>query len=367
MRRLHAFILLIASGSFVFNAQAASMALNFIDGPDFYQALPNQSPLAEQFTTMVNSPPEPIKIVQKSPVRVAIMLFGSMESIDNKALLLSFKQRMQELNIDYRLDIYIDRSEHGKDLAPYFKMEANQPDYIVMTKLGFIQRRFLERFLHLGKPKVILYDFASPLTHWMRYPPLMYVGFDQELATKKLASYLNRQLPVEANISALVLPEGYLGHVRCDLFLDEMVKFGRHINVVRVVSDNKDDAFYATQVLLGETTPDFIFSCSQNISEGVVAVIKDKELASIVQTNAWGLSSSGLSDLKNKRVKLSMFFMKDNLSVAVAEAIKLDLEGRNMPNLYMANATLVPASLGLESLSLMIDKVYQYSAMLWQK
>lgn len=367
MRRLHVFILLIALGCFVFNAQASSMALNFIDGPGFYQTAPNQSPLVEQFTTMVNSPPDPIKIVQKSPVRVAVMLFGSIESIDNKALLLSFKQRMQELNIDYRLDIYIDNSEDGNDLSPYFKMEADQPDYIVMTKLGFIQRRFLERFLHLSKPKVILYDFASPLIHWMRHPPLMYVGFDQEQATRKLASYLDRQLPIEASISALVLPEGYLGHVRCDLFLDEMIRFGRHINIVRVVSDNKEEAFQATQVLLGETSPDFIFSCSQNISDGVVAVIKEKKSASIVQTNAWGLSSSGLSDLKNERVKLSMFFMKDNLSVAVAEAIKLDIEGRNMPNLYMANATLVPASLGLESLSLMVDKVYQYSAMLWQK
>lgn len=367
MQRMCAFILLVTLGSFASSTQAANMVLNLIDEHDFYQAIPSQSPLTEQFTTMVNSPPIPIRVAQRSPVRIAVMLFGDMDSIDNEALLLSFELRMRELNIDYRLDTYVDSSEYEKDFTPYFKMEADQPDYIVMTKLGFIQRRFLERFLHLGKPKVILYDFASPLTHWMRYPPLMYIGFDQGLATKKLASYLDRQLPVETSISALVLPESYLGHARCDLFLDEMTRFGRRINLIRVVSDNKEEAFHVAQALLEEETAGFIFSCSQNISEGVVAALKEEKLSPIVQTNAWGLSLNGLSDLKSKRVKVSMFFMKDNLSVAVAEAIKLDIEGRNVPNLYIANATLVSENLDSESLKLMVDKIYQYSAMLWKK
>jgi autoinducer 2-binding protein LuxP len=236
-----------------------------------------------------------------------------------------------------------------------------------MTKLGSVQRRFLERFLRLSKPKVILYDFASPLTHWMNHPPLMYVGFDQKKATSMLASYLERQLPEETEISALVLPAGYLGHMRCDLFLDEMSKYNRRINRIRAIPDNKYSAFEATKILLKDSPPDFIFSCSQNISEGVVAALQSEGFGSQIQTNAWGLSANGIADLESRKIKVSVLFMQDDLSIAVAEAIKLDIEGRNMPTLYVANSTLLPAELDSESLRLMIQQAHHYSVELWQK
>jgi autoinducer 2-binding protein LuxP len=366
MRRLRCFILLTVLGGFAVTAHASRTMLNLMDSDDFYQANPEQISLAEQFTSMVYSLSIPIRIPQKKTVRIAVLLFGEIDSIGNRALLLSFKKRMRELKIDYRLDTYVDRSEHGKDLEPYYKITEAQPDYIVITKFGFAQRRFVERFLRLGTPKVILYDFASPLRYWVDHPPLMYIGFDQKKATKKLASYLNRQLTKETRVSALVLADSYLGRVRCDLFLDEMVRYGRHVGAIRVVSDDKKQAFDATQLLLSEKSTDFIFSCSQNISDGVVAALQGDELGT-VQTNSWGLSFNGIGDLESKRVKVSVFFMKDYLSIAAAEAIKLDLEGGNMPNLYIAHSNLVSSELDSQSLQLMAEQAYGYSVVLWQK
>jgi len=366
MRRLHTFILLVALGSFVSSVQASRVMLDVMESSDFYQAIPKQEPLAEQFTSVVNSLPSPIGIIQKRPIQVAILLFGNVNSLENNSLLLSFRRRMRELEIDYRLDIYNDASEYGRNLEPYLRMEKAQPDYIVMTKMGAVQRRFLERFLRSDATKVIVYDFASPLIHWMNHPPLMYIGFDQKKATKELASYLDRQLPPDASISALVLPVSYLGHARCDLFLDEMMSYGRHISRIREVSDNREDAFNSTRVLIKENSSDFIFSCSQNIAVGVVAALKENKVTNI-QTNAWGLFSDGLEESESARVKVSVLFMMDNLSIAVAEAIKLDLEGKNMPNLYVARSNLMPAKLGTESLFLMVQQAYHYSVNLWKK
>lgn len=368
MRRLRSFIVWIVFGCSALTVQAASMTLDLMDSHDFYQLSPRQGPLAEQFTTVVNSPPSPLRVPQKRAVRIALLLFGNTNSIENSSLLMSFKKRMRELGIDYRLDTYTDRSQDGSDITPYFKAAEAQPDYIVMTKFGFIQRRFAERFLRSGtSPKVILYDFASPLTHWANHPPLMYIGFDQKKATTMLASYLDRQLPPDTRISALVLPAGYLGYVRCDLFLDEMMKYNRRVNRIRVVSDNKESAFDAAHAMLNDNTTDFIFSCSQNISDGVVAALKERDLAPGVQTNAWGLPLHGVADLESRRVKVSVLFMKDDLSIAVAEAIKMDLEGKNMPSLYVAHATLMPAELDPDSVRLMVQQAYHYSVELWQK
>ncbi|WP_245595697.1 hypothetical protein [Marinomonas ushuaiensis] len=349
------------------SGQSANIMLDVMESRDFYQAIPKQGPLAEQFTSVVNSLPKPISIAQKEQIRVAMLLFGDVDSLENKSLLLSFKRRMRELAIDYRLDIYIDDAEYGRNLKPFQKMERDQPDYIVMTKMGAVQRRFLERFLRSNKSKVILYDFASPFIHWIHHPPLMYIGFDQKKATKALASYLDRQLLPGSSISALVLPAGYLGHARCDLFLDEMMRYGRHVSRIREVSDNRQDAFDSARILIKENPTDFIFSCSQNISAGVVGALKEKNAAHNVQTNAWGLFSDGLAEPEQSRVKVSVLFMMDDLSIAVAEAIKLDLEGKNMPNLYVANSNLISTELGYESVFLMVEQAYHYSVDLWQK
>ncbi|RBP85319.1 hypothetical protein EBI01_01585 [Marinomonas rhizomae] len=367
MRRLRSFFIWVVLTGITFSVQAANMTLDLMDSQDFYELMPRQGPLAEQFTTIVNSPPNPMRVSQKRAVRIALLLFGDMNSLENRSILVTFRKRMRELNIDYRLDTYNDSFEPERDLTAYFKMADAQPDYIIMTKLGSMQRRFLERFLRLSRPKVILYNFASPLTHWMNHPPLMYIGFDQKKATIMLASYLDRQLAKDTKISALVLPAGYLGHMRCDLFLDEMAKYNRHISRIRAISDDKASGFKAAQELLKESSPDFIFSCSQSISEGVVAAIQAEGVSSQVQTNAWGLSVNGISDFKSRKVKASVLFMEDDLSIAVAEAIKLDLEGRNMPNLYIANSMLVPAELDSESLRLMVQQAHHYSVELWQK
>lgn len=367
MHRLRIFVVFLFLGCACLTAQAANMALNIMDSHDYYQMSPRQGPLAEQFTTIINSPPSPVRITQKSAVRIALFLFGDEGSIENRALQVALRKRMRELGIDYRLDVYLDRTESETDFSAYLKIAATPPDYIVMTKLGFVQRRFLERFLRTGKSKVILYDFASPLTHWMNNPPLMYIGFDQKRATTRLASYLDRQLPPETTISALVLPASYLGHSRCDLFLDEMLKYNRQVSRIRVVADDKVQAFKAAKVFLKETPTDFIFSCSQHISEGVVAALEEDSPGLKTQTNAWGLSPNGIADLVNRNVKVSVLFMKDDLSIAVAEAIKLDLEGKNMPALYVGNSTLMPAELDSESLRLMVQQAYQYSVELWQQ
>ena len=366
MRKLRTFLCLAALSCVSIVGHAANMSLYLVDEEDFYQANPSQISLTQQFSVTVNAVPLPIRMNQEEPIRVAMLLFGVQTSTENQALLLSFKRRMRELGIDYRLDTYLDNSVRGDDLTPYFKMMGTQPDYIVMTKFGFVQRRFLERFLVSGKSKVILYDFASPLRYWKNHPPLIYIGVDQKQATKHLANYLDVHLPDKVRISAITLTENYIGKVRCNLFLDEMFQRGRNVRAIKVIDDNKNAAFQSAQALLEEGETDFIFSCSKIISEGVIAALEENQ-QHFVQTNTWEPVVNSVTDFKRKSVKASVFFERDNLAIGVAEAIKLDLEGRNMPTLYMAGFQIVGAETVPSKVRLMIERIYPYSVALWQQ
>lgn len=371
MSRLRTLIILTVLGCTAFFTSASNATLRLMDESEYTQRIPNQGPLAEQFTGVVNSLPVPINTASSEPTRIAVLLFGDPQSLDNQSFLLTFRKRMRELNIDYRLDIHVDTFALDGELAAYFKILDAQPDYIVMTKLSFIQRRFLERFLRTTKSKIILYDFASPLKAWLNHSPLIYIGFDQQKSTAMLASYLDRQLPPEASISALVLPSGHLSDVRCHVFLDEMVKYQRSVRRIMVVPDNQQRAFLASKKLLEEAPDDFIFSCTQSISDGVLSAIQDSQrqgnMTLRAQTNTWGLPTDGMTDLGDERIKVSVLFMKDAISIAVAEAIKLDIEGKSLPSLYLEKALLVPAGLDAESIRLVVQKAYHYSVKLWHK
>ena len=362
MRRSFCFSVLVCFSMF---SVAADMSLYLMDGEDFYHASPRQTSLAEQFSATVKAAPLPIRFNQAHPVRIAILLFGEKDAVENQALLFTFKRRMRELGIDYRLDTYADSSVRKDDVTLYFKMVSAEPDYIVMTKFGFMQRRFIERFLASGKSKVILYDFASPLTHWVNDPPLIYIGVDQKLATKRLVDYLDRHLPKTSQISAIVSADSYMEQVRCNLFLDEIASHGRKVRSIKVIPDSRAYAFQSANMLLNEGKTDFIFSCSQEISEGVVSALQQKGI-SRVKTNAWKPWFHPSEDVK-QAIKASVLFHKDDLSIAVAEAIKLDLEGQNIPLLYMSGFDVVGTQDGAHNMQLMVEKMYPYSVTLWQK
>ncbi|MCV2402134.1 hypothetical protein OFY17_04450 [Marinomonas sp. C2222] len=366
MRRIFFYFFGVIFSALCVPAYGEDFSLSVIDGEDFYNRYPSQAPLAEQFSAIISSPPVPIRIVQSEPVRIAVLLFGRLDSIENRAMLRTFRQRMREVGIEYRLDTYVVDDQDDK-ITPYFEVQKAQPDYLIVTKMGFLQRRFIEGFLPSSHTKVIVYGFASPLLHWLDSPPLMYIGFNQHQATKTLASFLERNLSEGEAISALVLSDSYLGRERCDLFLDEMRRYGRSINPIFVLRDDKSKALKLARDLLKTQKSGFVFGCSQALSEGVLEAIQEEGVSSTVTTNAWNLSFNSIDYLQTKKAMVNVLFMKDALSVAATEAIKLDLEDRNLPSLYMARFMVVTSDLDSDSLQLVIEEAYPYSVDLWQR
>lgn len=362
------------------SVQASNVMPYIISSHDFYRSSPDQLPLSEQMSAVINSPPDPIRINQLSPIRVAFLLSDSALNIKNKAIVHTFEKRMQELGIAYQILIY-DKLLKGHLDNPYGAIQQDKPDYIIATALDIVQSRVVEKVLQKGISKVIYFDLSTPLANWKYHPPFMYVGFDQVKVATTLASYIDRQLPPKAPISALMLPSGYLNDVRCNSFLDAMADRNRHINDIQSVS-NKQGAFEAAKRILQKTPNAFIFSCSQTISEGVVEAIAQQrktlhtplpqsnsptelgDTSLFAQTNSWGVSPHELSNLSHRYVLVSSLFMWDDLVIAMAEGIKGNMEGRAEPALYVGRSSIMSPEQDNVSLHLMLQQAYRYSKVL---
>ncbi|MEO9654286.1 substrate-binding domain-containing protein [Marinomonas sp.] len=341
-----------------------------IDSQQFYSSYPEQLPLGEQFAEVVEASGIPINKPPQETLRIVIQLVGLESSLKNQAILETFKQRMRELRIDYRLDTFTESGYLGGSegaLQGYLKIAAMDPDYLLVTGGGAVQSRIVERFLLSIKPKIIVYDMATPLRNWENHPPLIYIGFDERQATSQLAFEIHKKLPIKSSMHALVLPPDYLSHARCDTFLDRMYDNNRKIKVIRSVENSKKLAYEAALELLSTSSVDFVFSCTQAISDGVVLAIKALGLEGKTQTNTWRLSSQDIRGLRDGLVLMSYLFKQDELAVGMAEAVKRDLEGARMPRLYIASGSLVNMPLSDERLGELQRQAYRYSRSIWQK
>ncbi|MEL0635157.1 substrate-binding domain-containing protein [Marinomonas sp. TI.3.20] len=340
---------------------AANVQPFVMDSAHFYALYPGQWSLSEKFAGTVNSPPIPLKIQQRRPIQISILLSDQTKSPKNRSLLSAFNHRMKELKINYRLDVLYGKRNHY-DAAEYDKLKQSRPDYLIITDLDLVQSRYIEKMLRDDRTKIIFYGMSTPLTNWQNHSPFMYIGFDQVKAVDSLVSYLHRQLPSTARVAAFVVDSGYLGDRRCNTFLDAMAKENRSIQLVQTMHNDKQSALKYAQVLLKKKSIDFIFSCTQNISDGVVTAIKESSSSMKVQTNSWGLSKDEVANLKSHLVLVSTFFAWDDLAIAAAEAIKKGMEGETAPELYIARASLVSTDIDPESLNLMMQRVFRYSA-----
>lgn len=351
-------------------SHAATLSPILINSQQFYQDHPEQLPLGEQFAETVAAAPVQVNKPPAETLRIVMQLVGPENSLKNQALLSTFKRRMRELRIDYRLDTYIAGDflqRQSEPLQGYLKIAAMEPDYLVVTGVNIVQSRIVERFLLPAKPKVMVYDVAMPLRNWEHHPPLIYLGFDEVLAATQLANQVNRTLAVNDKVHALVLPSGYLEFTRCDTVLDRISNQRRTIKVIKTVKNDEQAAYQEALALLSNSPAEFVFSCSQAISDGVVRAIKELQLVGQTQTNSWRLAPQDVEHLRQGIVLGSYLFMQDDLAIGIAEAIKMDLEGGRMPRLYIANSQLVTMPLTDERLTALQKQAYRYSELLWRR
>ncbi|REG81043.1 substrate-binding domain-containing protein [Marinomonas pollencensis] len=359
MRRLPFKLFVIVMIGWLIPLQAANVQSFTMDSHHFYSLFPAQQSLSEQFSAVINAPPDPVDILQRRPVHITILLFGRANNLKNLSLVDAAQRRLNELKIDYRLETVYGKRNHY-DVIEYEKLKRSRPDYVVMTELDMVQSRYIEQLLRDTHVKVIFYDMATPLSNWQYHAPFMYVGFDKIKVVNMLVSYLHRQLPAKAKIAAFLADSSALGDLRCDAFLDAMAALNRPIQSIQTMDSTRQSGRAAARVLLEAKSVDFIFSCTQNISDGVVSALKEFPNQK-VRTNSWGFSDNELSNLTSQRVLVSTLFRWDDLAIAIAEGIKSDIEGEPVPKLYMARASLISSGLDLDSLKLLIGRAYRYS------
>lgn len=327
---------------------------------------PEQIAISEAFSEQVRAPGVPIKKgSQSQPVNIVFIYPGEQISDYWHRSVSSFKARMDEIGLDYRVKEFftkpaVDFRSQEAHLRKSLKMN---PDYLVFTLDIQRHKRLIQHIITRRSPKLILQNITTPLAAWEGKQPFLYVGFDHALGTSMLADYYIKRTKAMGKYALLYFSQGYVSAMRGDTFIAKLTPHpGLELTASYYTGGSRDNARKAAREILNQT-PDinFIYACSTDVAMGAIDAVK--ETGYPVMVNGWGGGSSELEAIMAGQMEVTVMRINDDNGVAMAEAIRLDIEGKagQVPQIFSGEFALVDREMEPSRLDSLKQKSFRYS------
>lgn len=356
----------IASLLLIVTSTASAMTgYEFTRVSEFIESRPEQKGLMDSFSEMVRTTAKPLKARNSTAVKVAVIYPGVQSSDYWRRSIDAMEARMKHLNINYELRVFLSRPAVDNELQAEQLTSAIRwkADYLVYSADALNHRSAIQRILLKGKPKLILQNITTPFNHWHRHPPFLYTGFDHELGTLKLSERMLANQPEK--YALLYFSPGYVSQMRGDTFAQEA---SQHPELIQTASyytgGNRGKARAATEGVMKENPDlDMIFACSTDIALGAIDALRKLGKLETVLLNGWGGGEAELQALQKKELDITVMRMNDDASVAIAEAIKLDIQGLNdsIPQIYSGDMVILDQTTTADEVEMYKARAFRYS------
>ncbi|MCO4757347.1 MAG: substrate-binding domain-containing protein [Oceanospirillaceae bacterium] len=321
-------------------------AEEYIRIDDYVSQHPEQRKVMDAFSEIVRAPAEPIAAVPDRPVRIAVIYPGLQASDYWRRSLISFEQRLRNIQLPYELKSFLSRPSVDTALQSQQLAEALkwQPDYLVFTLDIAPQSRMIERLIARGKPKLILQNVTTPLIRWQAHQPFLYVGFDHAQGTKLMSDWMLQQINHEGKYLMLYFSPGYVSQMRGDTFAREVAQHSGVTQVAAYYTDGDREKAYTATLRTLKKHPDIqmIFANSTDVALGALRALRESDRLDIL-LNGWGGGDAELKELNHQGLDVTVMRINDDNGIAMAEAIKLDQQkqGQHVPQIFSGDIKLL--------------------------
>lgn len=348
-------------------AWASENDLDYWSFQEYLDAFPEQRSLSDTFSARIRQAAEPWVGTTERPVHIAMLLPDQQVSDYWSRNRQSLTRRLQEMGLPFTLENYSSRPAATYREQEQQLLEAlnSNPDYLAFTLDSLRHRVLIDKIMARGRPKLILMNITTPLKHWGKSQPFFYVGFDHREGTRLLTEAINRMTGKQANYLMLYGTRGYVSRARGDEF-------------IRLTSSQPNftlrQAFYTDvdrekarravmQTLAAKPDINLIYACTTDIALGAMDALKILNKEDKVIINGWGGGSTELDALAQGNLDLTVMRMNDDNGVAMAEAIRLDQEGKTslIPLVYSGDFAVVDKQTPAAELERLKAYAFRYS------
>ncbi|WP_415897474.1 substrate-binding domain-containing protein [Neptuniibacter sp. QD72_48] len=362
---VHLATILIASGLSV--CATANDNDQYIRVSDYLLEHPEQRQKMLTFSQIVRNEASPLQTSNEKPIKIAIIYPAEQSSDYWRRSVSTLEKRLSELNISYDINSYFSRPTVDISLQSEQLNDAIawKPDYLIYTLDALRHQAMIERILLRGKPKLILQNITTPLQQWQQLKPFLYTGFDHEKGTQLLANQMLNQHP-QGTYSMLYFSQGYVSQMRGDTFTQQAANNTDLKLVSSYYTKGISEIAYKATLASLKKTPDLnmIFACSTDIALGALKALDENNLSDQVTLNGWGGGDREIEALLEGKLDLTVMRMNDDSSVAMAEAIKMDISGQSssVPHIYSGDIVLLSKNTHKDEIEQLKKRAFRYSS-----
>jgi len=327
----------------------------------------------KDFKDIVNNKGQLIqdRTLQTQPVRVAFATPLKQVSDYWRRSIDSFKGRMDEIGLKHEISEFSTRVDENRKLRECVQSALEiDPEYLVLTPNDPEDNMIISRLLNRQNIKIIIQNMTIPNKNWEENPPLMYVGFDHTAGAALIAEEYIRVFHEKIQVKYAMLYHihgNQVSQFRGDFF-NQIIEEKTNFKLVSeyYTGGNKNKAYQATlNILKSQPDIDFIHACSTDIAFGILEAIKEKKMQNKVIVNGWGGGSNELNSLLNGDLNFTVMRMNDDNGVAMAEAIRLDMNSTSMqkPIIYSGDMIIVRKEMSKEQIMGFKKRAFRYSGL----
>lgn len=311
---------------------------------------------------------EPVAEPPSDPIKIAV-IYPSLDVSDFwLRSYLAMEARLEELNIPFEatqfasnMGDFLMQSTHAEQVA------REDFEYVIFGPSELqAQQDDIRHLMDAGK-KVMVLNYDTPIQEWGDDQPMMYTTFSHLFGALNVCNWVLENLGTEGTYALIRGLPGGLDDQRSGGFETCMTENSDWVKAYEHYGDFQREGGFngAQQILSGYPEVTLLHNANTAMAMGAISAVQaaGPEVAERVGVTAWGGTGDELEALRAGELLATPMRMGDDVGVAMAEAIGMDVQGRDaeIPLVFLGRIDIVSSASGPEVVDAFEQEAFRYT------
>lgn len=321
----------------------------------------------ENMQKVVGAPAVSVANPPEEPVKIAVIYPSQDVSDFWLRSYLAMEARFKEMGMPFEATQFATNMGDNLLMSTYSEQVARADDfeYVIFGPSELqTQQEDIKLIMDSGK-KVIVLNHDTPLQDWGDNQPMMYSTFSHLFGALNICNWVIENLGTEGTyamnrgVPGSVDDQRSGGFQKCLEEKSDWKMAYEHFGLFQ-----REGGFNGAQLILsGYPEVTYIHNANTAMAMGAISAIQAAGAQDRVKTSAWGGTGDEIEALRKGELMATPMRMSDDVGVALAEAIRADIEGRkdDIPLVFLGRITIVASDSGPEIVDEFEKEAFRYT------
>ncbi len=315
---------------------------------------------------VVGEPAVPFAADSKEPVKIAVIYPSQDVSDFWLRSYLAMEARFKEMGLTFEATQFASNMSDFLLQSTYSEQVAREDfEYVIFGPIELqAQQDDIKRLMDAGK-KVIVLNFDTPLQAWGDDQPMMYTTFSHLFGALNICNWVLENLGKEGTYAMIRGIPGGVDDQRSGGFHDCISEKSNWKMAYEHYGDFKREGGFngAQQIISAYPEVTLLHNANTAMAMGSISAVQAAGAGDKLKVTAWGGTGDELEALRKGELIATPMRMSDDVGVAMAEAIRADIEGRkdDIPLVFLGRIDIVSSASGPDVVDAFEKEAFRYT------